>query len=182
MNKMIMLGIAVFTLASCQKTNTQPDLPPITQNGANTFGCLINGEPAYTYLYSNQLAGEGVEFEDLSLNYSNLNIWAITRNNGIRRDFYFSIKTPPPPQLMTYPANIISNDFREYGCSANDGKTIYTTDSLLPATIAFTKFTGDYKVGNIPGNILSGTFDMIMHNDKGDTIHLTNGRFDIKYQ
>lgn len=91
-----LMPLYLFCAIACKKKDSHPELPPITQTGANTFGCLINGVPAYTYLYSNQLAGEGVKYSDQSGNYSNLNIWAITINNGVRRDFYFSIKTPPP--------------------------------------------------------------------------------------
>ena len=42
------LLVSIFSsifLISCRKENTDEELlPPITQNGANTFGCLINGK------------------------------------------------------------------------------------------------------------------------------------------
>ena len=48
MKKILTPFLAILLIAaSCKKTKTEsesPDqLPPITQTGANTFGCLING-------------------------------------------------------------------------------------------------------------------------------------------
>ena len=47
--KIIILKTAVllfltFTLINCTKSDDQDQLPPATQTGANTFGCLINGK------------------------------------------------------------------------------------------------------------------------------------------
>jgi hypothetical protein len=32
-------------LVACQRENLEPDLPPETATGANTFGCILNGQP-----------------------------------------------------------------------------------------------------------------------------------------
>ncbi|TAG01448.1 MAG: hypothetical protein EAZ44_08460 [Cytophagia bacterium] len=38
--------ILLLTIASCKKKqDPEPDLPPETQSGANTFGCYLNGVP-----------------------------------------------------------------------------------------------------------------------------------------
>lgn len=46
MKKLTLLALSALCFAACKKTNTpvQDQLPPITQTGAGTFGCLINGE------------------------------------------------------------------------------------------------------------------------------------------
>jgi len=48
MKNILLLTISFFLLSSsCKKnkpTNPVDQLPPETQTGANTFGCLINGE------------------------------------------------------------------------------------------------------------------------------------------
>jgi len=37
--------LSTILAVSCQQEEiAPPELPPITQEGANTFGCLINGE------------------------------------------------------------------------------------------------------------------------------------------
>ena len=41
------LLITLFTFSNCKKnkpTNPVDELPPETQTGANTFGCLVNGQ------------------------------------------------------------------------------------------------------------------------------------------
>ena len=49
MKHIIMLLVAMVMITSCKKTDTNSldaelaKLPPITQTGANTFGCLVNG-------------------------------------------------------------------------------------------------------------------------------------------
>ncbi len=42
-----LLLLLVLVIASCSKDNDQqfnPQLPPITQTGSNTFGAIINGQ------------------------------------------------------------------------------------------------------------------------------------------
>ena len=46
---------------SCKKTSPPTVLPPITQNGANTFGCKINGQVWVPY-YPCDL-GQSIELE-----------------------------------------------------------------------------------------------------------------------
>ena len=50
MKNIILILITTFTLSCCNKEDDNPQnpidqLPLATQTGANTFGCLINGEP-----------------------------------------------------------------------------------------------------------------------------------------
>ncbi|CAD0001286.1 hypothetical protein [Flavobacterium salmonis] len=51
MKNLLLLFTALFILTSCDKdkdddkpTNPIDQLPPVTQTGANTFGCLLDGE------------------------------------------------------------------------------------------------------------------------------------------
>src|SRR5690554_1979895 len=50
MKTLFYYAVLFFSLTACNKDDDQPQdpidqLPPVTQTGANTFGCLINGEP-----------------------------------------------------------------------------------------------------------------------------------------
>ena len=59
MRKLLLILITTFTLCSCDKDNDKPtnpvsQLPPATQTGENTFGCLINGEPFVVSNTSNE--------------------------------------------------------------------------------------------------------------------------------
>jgi len=45
---LFLLIVGLILITSCDKDDDQnplDKLPPITQNGAQTFGCLINGKP-----------------------------------------------------------------------------------------------------------------------------------------
>ncbi|MCW3074373.1 MAG: hypothetical protein JWP69_1442 [Flaviaesturariibacter sp.] len=44
--KYVLIAVAslMLTSVSCKKDKDNDKLPPITQNGANTFGCLVNGK------------------------------------------------------------------------------------------------------------------------------------------
>ena len=49
MKNLLLLLLTTFTLCSCDKDNDKPtnpidQLPPATQIGANTFGCLLDGQ------------------------------------------------------------------------------------------------------------------------------------------
>ena len=45
MRHLFMLSTALLlTACACTKNSKSPQLPPITQEGKNTFGCKINGE------------------------------------------------------------------------------------------------------------------------------------------
>lgn len=45
MRKLILGLSLIFLLATCQRETPEPDLPPETAIGANTFGCMLNGQP-----------------------------------------------------------------------------------------------------------------------------------------
>lgn len=48
MKQLLMLSMtALLTACACTKNSTPPQLPPITQEVRNTFGCLIDGEVFY---------------------------------------------------------------------------------------------------------------------------------------
>jgi hypothetical protein len=61
MKRILLLLVTTFSLCCCDKDDDKPQnpvsqLPPETQVGANTFGCLINGEPFVVSNTSNQTA------------------------------------------------------------------------------------------------------------------------------
>jgi hypothetical protein len=171
--------ICSLTLNSCDKKTPAPTtdangLPFATQTGANTFGCLIDGVKCSVSGEYNWLYTYGVEY---FLGVEILNIKVITQNP--RRDFY--ILCPLNSQIIgTHNANkyVLSG----YTSLNNDGGTVggsYYANDSLPATITITKFSGDTNAGQKKGDIISGTFDMILQDNNGKKVHLTKGRFDI---
>jgi hypothetical protein len=176
--------ICSLTLNSCDKKTPAPTtdangLPFATQTGANTFGCLIDGVPCSVSGEYNWLYTYGVDYS-LALD-STFNIKAIT-NEPSRKDFYF-LGHIGKLTIGTHNAN----QFVDPGFSSlniNGGATggSYYANTNLPATIEITKYTGDRTKGVKKGDIISGTFDMILQNADEKKLHLTKGRFDITCQ
>jgi hypothetical protein len=176
--------ITFFICSSCKKdkspTPIEPtpngdQLPPITQSGANTFGCLVNGK-----VWIPKGASCGTK--------PNPNL---VYDIGFNGKPYLDVKT-------NHFVSCISKGFMNISFGSLDhlGTYYYPTDfdfsSGWPditgncATIAFD--TTIKKWGNgiitrldVPNRIISGTFDCKYKTLLCDTVFITDGRFDIKF-
>ena len=164
--------VLTLFIAACKKNNTttptplpQPTtcdtcLPAITTTGQNTFGCRVNGKVwlpqggsfqpgVYADLFGNQIGIGG--YNDTRVD--DVSIWL----NPIYDTCYYKF---PKYDLITARGQYIANRY-------------YITDSLRTGYIHFSRV--DFKQG-----VFSGTFAFDTYsNDKKDTIHITDGRFDI---
>lgn len=165
----------VLTAANCRK-----ELPPETQEGKGTFGCLINGEvfkpkgvllgsPSLTCYYQQLSPGDSgyvfsISAADLSVSD---NVKAVILGVG-------SLK------LRQGQAIVLAN-----GVNIGEGRGQYTGES---------RYTRDYykTTPNVTGvmnierfdealQIVSGTFWFNAVNSTGEEVKVTNGRFDLKY-
>jgi hypothetical protein len=171
----ILAIIVLFT--SCGKgpmpLPAEPQLPPITTIGANTFGCKVNGVVAQTNVGIGFLSTEGVEF-DFKSSDTELNIHAITRSP----DRVFNIRMKISGNIIgTHKSNLVTSDGYSFFGSSNEGKFI-SNDSLV-ANVTISKCTSSFPNPEQKGDILCGTFDIYLSSNTG-IIHLSDGRFDIK--
>jgi hypothetical protein len=171
LNLILLLSV---TFAACKKdkNSTNDDqLPPATQTGANTFGCLINGK-----VYKPN--GGGIAIQSLSVSYDptfqggKLGIRTSMRNPSkidltINADSINSIGTYTLVQASKY--WIFYADFNVNNCSF---ETINTPPTSGILTI--TKF-------DIVNKIVSGTFSFKVSTSTCGVIDATDGRFDVKY-
>jgi hypothetical protein len=178
MRNLLLILLTTFTLSCCDKDNDQPKtelekLPPATQIGAQTFGCLIDGKAfvppkfgtnapnafyqfvggAYT-LGINSATGGGTELK--SINIGCLDMPVLNVNDYELKEF------------------ATGNYFGEYRIAAGfnfDGSSFLQK----PGTLTITKFD--------PVNfIISGTFSFEAKElTTGEIIQITNGRFDMNY-
>lgn len=178
MKNLLLLLLTVFTLTCCDKDDDKPKtelekLPPATQTGAQTFGCLIDGKAfvpprfgtnspnafyqfvggAYT-LGINASTSGGPNLK--SINIGCLDMPLITVNNYNLKEF------------------ISGNYFGEYREAAGfnfDGSSFLQDSGIL----SITRFD--------PINfIISGTFSFKAKDiNTGEIIEITNGRFDMNY-
>ena len=176
--------ILCFCFAQCKKTNT-PDtpktelekLPPITQTGANTFGCLVDGVAWLPNGSKPQTGGPNIQvYVDPTFQEGAFYITGYQYNGQYQ---FVSIGSYKCTNSGFFSSDSSSNNF---GCK----RTIYGGMSIEIRTPE----NGFYRKGNfiisrydLINGIFSGTFDVKLYKNDGtfgDTIRITNGRFDVK--
>lgn len=167
MKKLILILLTTFTLSCCNNEDDKPQnpidqLPPATQTGANTFGCLINGEPFVVSNTSNQTAiyQGGV-----------LQIGGGIDNSIMDKRISINISAPinlnTPYDLTLFPNNLAIFVNNGEGC-------YYDYDHTTSGTLTITKF-------DQTNFIISGTFNFSTQTNECENINITNGRFDLQY-
>lgn len=176
---LILLGIPFLLISSeCKKHHTNPysdnGLPPATQTGANTFACRVNGEvwivkPAF-----------GISVISGGISNDTLGVLGTTlkKNSDFWGDLYIWIGYFDSSK-QKYSLDDSINSYIMY----NTNKSCFTR-------------TGGYGVGNAKSTdgeltltrvdtvnkIISGTFWATIPTAYCDTLHITQGRFDIDYR
>lgn len=170
---------AVFFLliiAGCKK-DPLSRLPGATQTGADTFGCLVDGMAFYPkaplFSFGTTLS---VEFGQ-----RNFHVHALMKVDKKTVYYYFTVDLATDSislkQGMTYPLGSISKDkfIGKYSLAKEypDEKDYQTGDS----------YKGRLTVTKIDSikRFISGTFSFDASTNQGETAHVTDGRFDLKY-
>ena len=175
----LLFSTAVLLLLNtqCKKSHSSPPLtelqklPALTQNGRNTFGCLINGKAFMP-------GGGGIFTNVLSARYDPTQggIFSITAKYYFAdnsRQFInlgaFGVNAPGTYNLQLHSPYAIS-----YVLSNNSGSCDFNTwyDTPISGTLVITRFDTN------PG-IVSGTFSFKATTAACGTIEGTDGRFDV---
>jgi hypothetical protein len=167
---------ALLGLSQCKKEDLSPEsqLPPVTQSGANTFGCLLNGG-VWTPQGFDGLDNFSVVY-DRSYHQGNLNVGAYRYENGAKHRqtlvvFSDSIQGPGRYKLRTVGLHGAGFSDDMINCTYSSAKS-YCTGELVVT-----------RLDRGPGGIIAGTFEFIMAPSTWgscDTIRVTKGRFDYK--
>lgn len=150
---------------SCEKsstgTNKMPLLPDETQNGANTFGCIVNG---IVWLPSGNQ-----EIPAASFDYSTPPTIVIRANN-ITRKQSFEISLQHDFSITSY---ILNDTLPGQIIKFSYGGTDYLCDSVKSGNLTLTKFDAENR-------IISGVFyfDAVADTMRYD---IRLGRFDLAY-
>lgn len=181
------LCLAILTVAilfiGCIKDDSLPwplsELPPATQTGENTFGCLINGEPFVPGIYTwNPLAHKLQSVYDepnYGVTYDNrFSLHATYETDSIYNSVGFGIF----PVLMAGMYEKANSVFFSVSVATknNDSYKIYYLDTTSYHEILI-------KNLDTVKNIASGTFEMDMReiDDSTDILQIRHGRFDVRY-
>lgn len=172
MKKLFLLLVTCFTLSSCDKDDNNCQgincLPPATQTGAGTFGCLVNGEPyvdnsGFFNCFYQLVDGKyyfGIQAED---NVSNIVLIGLGSNaSNIELNTLINLNIDEPQNF--------------YGGInlSNLGGTIKTSNSA-DGNIKFTKL--DFQ-----NSIVSATFEFTVTDPNTGVIYeISEGRFDALF-
>lgn len=171
--KNILLAISLMgILSSCKDNDTDsPALPQATQTGANTGGAMVNGKIWVSKIEQSTVAalGNNTTYELVNNEYS-LKIHLRNTENPSGNTIQILLVSHQDFGIGDYPLS--END---QGLYYNSSK-IYSTNHDNIGTLTITRFDKANK-------IISGTFSFkAQYYYNGDTVTITDGRFDRKYQ
>ena len=173
----------LFCFAQCKKHkspgNPVDQLPPETQTGANTFGCLINGQ---AFLPKGPSLSPILQcaYQYLNTNYSQGYFFQLSGSDRSKSTDITSVG------IYTDSLNINENVFQLGDNKPGNAYGFYSRKNLQGVNMAL------YTTSNLAGQltvtrfdeinqIVSGTFWFNAVNTNGDTVHVTDGRFDMQF-
>ena len=169
-------------MAKCRKDPINPidELPPETQTGANTFGCLVNGQI----------------FKPGGSNLSGPNLSAIYQYlyPGSPNGYIFAVNAADKKD----PCNITQIGFTFDSLTITTGTFFLKAMQkgqggagyqLLRCSFPIKELLTTNQIGgqlilkkfDLTSQIASGTFWFTAVNPNGDTVKITDGRFDVRY-
>lgn len=180
MKNLILKFAFLIALISCDKDDDKPKtelekLPPATQIGAQTIGCLVNGKA----FIDNSSFNNFYQFVDGEY-YLVIN-WDMDNSNGYK-DGQLAISKTIIQEGQTYILNKSSYLDGDYiGAGATFVSNLpeifgqYETNTNYTGQIHFTRF-------DTQNFIMSGTFEFEAKDIlTEETISITNGRFDLNF-
>ncbi|MBF9223295.1 hypothetical protein [Hymenobacter ruricola] len=177
----LFLYLCLLTLTQCSTCKNDPvpqdpaaQLPPATQTGAGTFGCLVNGQvytPSENTGTSNFNATYDPTFQGGTLDLRAYNCsgdCASTKRTiilggvGINKAGTYSLVSMGQQSASFFDRG------RAFPCSEYDGsRGAYVNGVLI--------------ISRLSGGIISGTFNFKTAQPGCDTLRITQGRFDAKF-
>ncbi|MDO8366591.1 MAG: hypothetical protein Q7T20_07345 [Saprospiraceae bacterium] len=180
MKNFLLSALFTILLCTCKKDDQDclPGLPCATQVGANTFGCYINGEPWVAEIASGifdpSLRNLDMLYDETGTGMYYGNNWRLAAHKvseSVYDAFVFTARKFDSPLSLDRENNKIRV---WYGTDQQLFKE-YWLDTLQQYKIEITKL-------DTINNICSGKFEFFaISNNKSDTLHITEGRFDKKY-
>lgn len=178
--KPLYLYSALLLLTQCSKCKDDPrpedKLPPATQEGKNTFGCLVNGQP-WTPLGNNGAPNFHCDY-DPGLDGGTLQVSAyrFPQAGGSQSQGINLLGRGILPGPGTYPITLADNvaasyddEFRDPACRLYYGQNLSYRRGRLTVTRL------DLQAG-----VVAGTFEYTLSKPGCDSVRITAGRFDYK--
>lgn len=175
------LYFALLLLTQCSKCKTddpQPEppkdplstLPPESQTGKGTFGCLINGQAM-------SVSSAFLTSGDWSCNTC---LTVSSQSSATQPEYVMSLLLTGPLQTNQGYALVKYNEpvnfsFKRFSARPYIKQCFYSGNYIKTGQVELVKFDG-------VGRIASGRFAFTLYEPGGcDTLRVTNGRFDVKF-
>ncbi|WP_286743740.1 hypothetical protein [Roseivirga sp. UBA1976] len=174
--KLLFILILAFGLTSCDllkvgDADKEPQLPPITNTGQNTFGAKVNGKI--------MVVNDIVKLTAIHQFPDALNIGGgyIDPKKNIDQRIQMSINGEEV-KVGTYEISSQNTDTREFAYIDDASNCIY-----LKSFNSSTKYEGTLEIVYLDraNTIISGIFSFRISVDGCQDINVTDGRFDLKY-
>lgn len=175
----IVCSLALMS-ASCKKKPENPidQLPPATQEGKNTFGCLVNGKiflPKRSGLSTTQALQ--CYYQYINSGYY-LGLSCLDTKNEPNVAIYIQTDNLPIEEGKVYSLSLPSTSGH-----ASGKFTTVTKDYVFDNYLVNTGLKGELKITYLDNTkqIVSGTFWFDAVNDKGEKVEVREGRFDMQF-
>jgi hypothetical protein len=172
MKKILPLLLLPLAFAGqCKKTDLS-ELPPATQTGANTFGCLVNGKAFLPSGYDGSKPNFKLVIDPAFQNGNfDLIVYRLVNDKYESISFFSNnIKA-----VGTYNIHSGQNLYFDYINDITNCKYLFSNDTYSDGVLKINKY--DLITGIFSGEFECKVFDQTT---SCDTIRITNGRFDKK--
>jgi hypothetical protein len=172
MKPTLFLLATLLGLSQCKKKAPDPlsQLPSATQTGANTFGCLVNGQ-VWTPLGFNGTSNYSVSY-DPTYRKGTLSIGTyryLDTSTNTREDI--KIYSDSMQTIGKYTLTLPNHQEALFYDRTGQCKYVQNGPHYRKGTLTITRL--DLKAG-----IISGTFSFTLYKSGCDSIRVTQGRFD----
>lgn len=171
-----LLLAALLGLSQCHKKDDpkpEDQLPPATQTGANTFGCLLNGQP-WTPQGYNGTSNYSVSY-DSGLNGGIFDLLTYRYPDKTNKIQSISLNILSNCQVGIYP---ITTSQRVRAVYQDTKNQCYWSN--LDNSVTYRRGTLTITRLDLQAGVVSGTFAFTFYKPGCDSIRVTNGRFDKK--
>lgn len=179
----LFLFFITLTASKCKKDKTPVDpvsqLPPETQTGANTFGCLVDGKVFvpkggglnprltcyYQYIYYPSSTGY---------------VFQVAANDNSMSSVLNAISIGFDSMKVIEGKTYLLQEVYKGGARGNYR---HFTNTTLDDYFTYSPSSGEFLIKKFDeiNQIASGTFWFNAVNIDGDTVHVTDGRFDMQF-
>ncbi|MBS1579585.1 MAG: hypothetical protein JST29_08110 [Bacteroidetes bacterium] len=174
----------LFTVAGCSgcKNTITPTLdnpnglPPATQEGKNTFGFLLNGQPWTPQGYNGGISNLSLYYdENFSAGVFNLSTYKIN-STGLRQHINFY------GDSIQFAQKILLPNPGKFGIVfSNNDTSLCSSYDLSDASVKIESGFFDIKKIDKNNHIFSGEFEIKVVKNGCAVLNITEGRFDMKY-